>query len=119
MAIEHLKKCTSEELATMQVKATQARKDKAAFNKANEHLYKLEYLDSGHWQELATKYKIRMPTYNEPATEKGIRKYLRKCGVSGDAFAESYGSVKDWIKNNPRWTLYGCTGTILELKDLQ
>ncbi len=83
---------------------------------ANEHLYKLDYLDGNHWADLATKYKIRMPNYNQPADVAGIRKYLRKTGVSGEEWSEAYGSVKDWIVRNPTWTLYAAVGTMLELK---
>lgn len=107
---------TEEERAESLAKALKSRLEKAAFNKANEHKYKLEYLDSNHWAELATKWKIRMPVYNEAASEKGIRKYMRKVGVSNEVWCESYCSVKEWLGYNPTWTLYGAVGLVLELK---
>ena len=108
---------TPEQRAENIEKARLAQAEKAAFNKANEHLYKLEYMDSNYWAELASKYKIRMPTYNEPATAKGIRKYMRKTGISNDVFKEHYTSVEYFIENNPRWTLAALTGLLLEIRD--
>lgn len=94
-----------------------ARLDRAAFNKANEHLYKLEYLDSNHWQELASKHKVRMPTYNQPADAKGIRKMLRKTGISNETFKEHYTSVEYFLENNCKWTLAAVTGLLLEIRE--
>lgn len=119
MAIEHLVKKSAEELAEMRVKAAEARAARAAFNKANEHKYKLSYVDGPYWQELASKYRVRMPVSNVPASSKDITKYLKKCKVSADSFKESYGTIPHWLKHNPAWTLYGCVGTILELREMQ
>jgi hypothetical protein len=117
MAAEHLKRATPEELAAMREAGRIARAEKAAFNKANEHLYKLDYMDSNHWQELASKHKIRMPVYNEPATAKGIRKYMRKVGIDNDTWKDHYTSVEYFVNNNPKWTLYGAVGLMLELRE--
>jgi hypothetical protein len=108
---------TQEERQIALQKAHDSRVAKAAFNKANEHLYKLEYLDSNHWAELASKYKVRFPSYNEPATAKGIRKMMRKTGISNDVFKEHYTSVEYFLENNPKWTLLGVTGLLLELME--
>lgn len=89
----------------------------AEYNKANEHKYKLEYMDSNHWQELASKYKLRMPTYNEPASAKGIRKYMRKLGIENETFKEHYTSVEYFLSNNSKWTLYGVAGLLLEIRE--
>lgn len=94
-----------------------AQQEKAAFNKANEHKYKLTYMDQGYWDELRTKYKIRFPTYNEPACAKGIRKYMRKLGIDNDTFKDHYTSVEYFMTNNPTWTLMGVCGLLLELKE--
>lgn len=108
---------TPEQRAENIAKAKAAYVFKAAFNKANEHLYKLEYLDMTHWQELASKYKIRFPAHNQPATASGIRKMLRKAGVSNDTFKEHYTSVEYFLENNSRWTLAGVLGLVLEIKE--
>lgn len=108
---------TSEQRADALAKAQQAVRDKAAFNKANEHKYKLEYMDSNHWAELASKYKVRMPTYNIPADAKGIRKMMRKVNISNELFKEHYTSVEYFLQNNPKWTLLAVTGLLLEIKE--
>lgn len=108
---------TPEQRAENIAKAQQAALDKTAFNKANEHLYKLSYMDSNYWQELGSKYKVRMPTHNEPATAKGIRRFLKKVGISNDTFKEHYTSVEYFLENNAKWTLFGVTGLLLEMKE--
>ena len=117
MALEHLKRCTPEEMAEMRAKGVAAKAEKAAYNLANEHKYKLNYLDQNYWQELASKHKVRMPTYNIPADVKGIRKMLKKCGVSNDVWKEHYTSSEYFLENNPKWTLLAVTGLISEIKE--
>lgn len=108
---------TEEQRAEALEKARLARIATAEYNKANEHKYKLEYMDSNHWAELGSKYKVRMPVYNEPASAKGIRKMMRKVGIDNDTFKEHYTSVEYFLQNNPRWTLAAVTGLLLELKE--
>lgn len=108
---------TPEQRAEALAKAQQARAEQTAYNKANEHKYKLEYADSNHWAELASKHKVRMPVYNIPCSKKGMRKMLGKVGVPVDTFNEHYTSIGYFIENNPRWTLAAFTGLILELKE--
>lgn len=108
---------TQEERQIALQKAHESRAAKAAHNKANEHLYKLDYLDSNHWQELASKYKVRMPVHNEPASAKGIRKYLKRVGISNDVWKDHYTSVDYFLENNLKWTLYGAVGLMLEIRE--
>lgn len=108
---------TPEQRAENIEKARLAQAEKAAFNKANEHLYKLDYMDSNHWAELGSKHKVRFPAHNEPCTAKGVRKMMRKTGISNDVFKEHYTSVEYFIENNKKWTLYGVTGLLLEIKE--
>lgn len=109
---------TPEQRAENIAKAHAARIAKAAHNKANEHLLKLEYMDSNHWAALASKYGVRMPSYNEPCTPSGIRKYMKRVGINNDTWKEHYTSVDYFIENNPKWTLYAAAGLMLEMKDL-
>jgi hypothetical protein len=108
---------TPEERQIALQKSIESRAVKAAHNKANEHLYKLDYLDGNHWRELGSKHKVRMPSYNEPCTAKGVRKMMRKVGISNDTFKEHYTSVEYFIENNPKWTLWALAGLLLELKE--
>lgn len=114
MAFGHM---TQEERQANLAKARDSRVATSLEREANEHNYKLTYLDSSYWQDLATKYKVRMPSYNEPASVRGIRKYLKRCKVDNTTWTEAYGNVGDWVVRNPTWTLYGAIGTMLELRD--
>ena len=86
--------------------------------KANEHLYKLSYMDSNYWQDLATTYKLRMPTYNVPCTVKGMRKYLRRLDIDCKQWLEYCGlnKLQQFIDLNPKYTLYAFAGNALEYK---
>jgi len=86
--------------------------------KANEHLYKLDYMDSAYWQDLATRYKLRMPSYNIPCTTKGMRKYLRKLDIDCRQWLEDCGlnKLQQFIDLNPKYTLYAFAGNALEYK---
>lgn len=108
---------TPEQRAENIAKAQEARLATAAFNKANEHKYKMSYMDATLWQELASKRKLRMPVYNEPATARGIRKYMRKLDIDNDTFKEHFTSVDYFLDNNPTWTLWGVVGLLLEMKE--
>lgn len=108
---------TQEERQIALQKAHESRAAKAAHNKDNEHLYKLDYLDAPRWAELASKYKIRMPAYNEPCTPKGMRKMLRRVGIPNECWKDHYTSVVFFIENNRDWTLSAATGLMLELRE--
>lgn len=108
---------TQEERQIALQKAHESRVAKAAHNKAKEHLYKLEYMDAPRWAELASKYKVRMPAYNEPCTPKGMRKYLKRTGISNDVWKEHCTSLDYFIENNPKWVLYGAVGLMLEIRE--
>lgn len=110
-------KMTDEQRAENIAKAQSARQERAAQNKLNEHLYKLDYLDTPRWAELGSKYKVRFPVHNEPCTPKGVRKMMRKVGISNDVFKEHYTSVEYFIENNPKWTLAALTGLLLEIRE--
>lgn len=117
MGIEHMKERTPEERQAALVVAKAKQLEKAAHNKANEHLYKLDYLDAPRWAELGSKYKVRFPAHNEPCTPKGVRKMMRKVGIDNDTFKAHYTSVEYFIENNVKWTLAALTGLLLELKE--
>jgi hypothetical protein len=58
-----------------------------------------------------------MPSYNQPADAKGIRKYMRRVGIDNETFKEHYTSVDYFLVNNKRWVLYAVAGLLLELKE--
>lgn len=97
-------------------RAQQARKDKSAGYKANEHLYTLEYMDSNLWQELAQEAKFKMPAYNRPCTTSAMRKIMRTLKVDAKQWIDDVAlkGLQQWIDLNPKHTAYAFAGNILE-----
>lgn len=108
---------TQEQKDALLAKAHAARKAKAAQREANKSLIKTHYLDAGHWADLATKHKIRMPSNLEPVKASVIVKYLKRAGLSIDVWDEHYTSTKYFCKHNPLWSCYAAAGLVLELKE--
>jgi hypothetical protein len=108
---------TPEQRAENIAKARLARAQQFAHNKAHEHLLKLDYMDSNHWANLASKHKVRMPASNEPCTPKGMRKYLKRVGITNEQWKDAYTSIDYFIEHNPKWTLYAAAGCMLEMKE--
>lgn len=117
MANKHLIQKTKEEMLEMQALGRASRAAKVASWEQNKHLLKHDWLDSGHWKELGSKYKIVFPNHLEPLTEARLRKYLRKIGVV-DEWDEHYGKVRSFIALNPTVPLWASVGQALELKDM-
>lgn len=117
--IVNLPTYTAEQLQELRAKAIASRQQKAEERKANAHLYKTEYLDSGYWDGLFQKHNLRAPNKLEPCSVKGMRKYLNKLSVETPSFTEATGisKLQDWIDLNPRHTLYGFVGNLLEMKE--
>ena len=108
---------THDDRVALLVSARLAKEAKSAVREANKLILKMDYLDSSHWQSLATLYKIRMPMEGEAASINIIRKYLNRANVSSETFNEHYTSAKYFVTNNPLWTAYATAGIILELKE--
>lgn len=108
---------TQSEKDTLLANARLAAQHKRELREANKHLVKTEYLDAGHWSNLASKHGVRMPHQDDVTSVKVIRKYLKRCDVSVETFNEHYTSMGYFVKNNPRWSAYASAGVILELKD--
>ena len=96
-----------------------AREAAKAEREANEHLYKTSYMDGGYWHELAKKHNVRMPVYNQPCTLTWMRKYLNRVGVVQSEWREACGltSLQHFIDLNPKITLLGFVGNVLEYKN--
>lgn len=108
---------TQEQKDNLLVEARMAAKHKRELREANKHLVRTEYLDAGHWSNLASKYGVRMPHQDDATSVKVLRKYLKRCNVSVETFNEHYTSMTYFVKNNPRWSAYATAGIILELKE--
>jgi hypothetical protein len=108
---------TDEQRAEMLAKAALARAAAKAQREANKLTLKMDYLDSNHWADLASKYKIRMPMQGVAASKPVIRKYLKLCGIERQTWDDHYTSAEFFITNNVGWTAYAVAGLILEMKE--
>lgn len=112
---EYRASLTPEQIAANLASAAIARAKAKEQREANKLTLKMEYLDSNHWADLATKYKIRMPMQGVATSPPVIRKYLKLCGIEQETFDEHYTSRAYFIKNNPFWSAYATAGLILEM----
>lgn len=115
--MNHLPNFTPEERAANLEKARISRQKAREEREANKHLLKLEYLDKGHWERLASHYSVRMPSNEEAVDIKTLRKYIKRVGISQDLWNDHYTSFKYFITNHPTWTKYAAVGLMLELRD--
>src|SRR3990167_4954985 len=77
-----------------------------------------EYLSL--WDGLAKKRKVRLPRIDAKLTTAGMRRWLRlQLKTSVTAFQKEYPdqNIREFIKNNPEWTLKAWAGSVLEMKD--
>ena len=106
---------TEEERAINLAKARDAKIISSAKRHSNLLWMKNEYLDMPYWRHLASTNKIRMPLEGELASEKEIRKALRKCKVDVKLWNESYTSAKYFVQHNVGWSAQAVTGLVLEI----
>lgn len=107
---------TKEQRDEYRAKAAETVRLKQEWAKAN---LRDDYADKPHWSSLASKYKITMPRWYEPATElKHIRKAMRKVGVEYKTYNESLGfQYKEVGELNPDMPAYASVGLFLEWVD--
>lgn len=108
---------TSEQRGHLLVLAREASQRKRELREANKHLVKTEYLDSGYWHILASKYNVRMPHQDDVTSVKVVRKYLKRAGVPVEVWNEHYTSASYFVKNNPMWSAFATAGLVLELRE--
>lgn len=86
---------------------------------ANLHL-KLDFADSAHWRELASKYGVRMPAWYIPGSElKHIRRACRRMEIGSEGMRDATGfaNAEEFAKANPSWPAFALVGLLLEHKD--
>lgn len=108
---------TPEERKENILKAKTAQVAKYTAYKENEHLLKLDWIDAPLWDELSTKYKVRLPHYNEPCTLPRMRVYLKRSKIGEPIFKEHYTSLHYFLENNPKVPLVAFIGMVLELRE--
>lgn len=109
---------TPEQRAINLAKSKEAMRLAAERRAATKHLLKLDYMDMGHWQDLARKHGLaRMPSKEEAVTTSTLRTYLGRLNVPTEIWNDSYTGVGFFVEKNPTWTKYAAVGLILELKE--
>jgi hypothetical protein len=117
MALEHLKKKTPEEMKEIREKGLLARAKKKEERANNIHNLRDNWLDEGHWRNLASKYKLRMPNMYDLPSSALLTRVLKKLNMTRQQFNEHYTSYSYFVKNNPDVSAYVLCGLILEIKN--
>lgn len=107
---------TKEQRAEYRAKTAETVRLKQEWAKAN---LRDDYADKLHWSSLASKYKITLPRWYEPATElKHIRKAMRKVGIEYKVYNDSLGfQYKEIGESNSDMPAYASVGLFLEWVD--
>ncbi|MNF64839.1 hypothetical protein D3C85_292890 [compost metagenome] len=104
---------TEEQRKEMYEKARISREEK---KKAGEHL-KNDFLDEGHWRELASQVGFRLAAKHIPCSEtKYIKRLLNHLGKEADWWKENngYNKFSSFAKDNPDWPAFAAQGLVLE-----
>ena len=74
------------------------------------------FLDDGHWVDLARKYYVRLPIWKTAPTTEKMRYWLRKFRVRETEYLEAtgYKVLEDFMRLNPDWPLRAWVGLLLE-----
>jgi len=77
------------------------------------------FADHIHWQDLAREKGIRLPLWRMACTTGGMRRFLKKLGVTVDEYlsANDERNLKVFAKKNPTWPLRAWVGIQLENLD--
>lgn len=77
---------------------------------------KRDFASAPHWLELARARNVRLPLWTTPCTTSGMRRWLRRAGLSVGWYRRwsGYRSLQEWIDANPRWPLRAFAGICLE-----
>lgn len=74
------------------------------------------FSDANRWDEMAKEVGVRLPQWRMKTTTGGIRRWLRKIGVSVDKYLADNNDKRlgDFITRNPDWPLRAWAGIQLE-----
>lgn len=108
-----LKQITAEEREAFRQKAAETLRLKSLW--AEENL-KQDYADETYWRELASKYKVVMPRWYEPASEtKYITRVFRATGIALQDYTEAINTgLKEFAELNPNMPAWVSVGLALE-----
>lgn len=79
-----------------------------------------DFVDAPHWVELARVRHVRLPLWTTPCTTAGMRRWLRRAGLSLTWYRRwsGYRRLQDWIDDNPDWPLRAFAGICLEEREM-
>jgi hypothetical protein len=108
---------TQEELEANLVRAREAKEEKKLL--AIKTL-RNDYADKSHWQTLAQRYGIRLPSWYTPGIEpKHVKRVFRKLNLDVALYVEAMGcgSLREMLQLNPSMPAYASVGLSLEWID--
>ncbi|MGH7862457.1 MAG: hypothetical protein ACREOS_09490 [Candidatus Dormibacteraceae bacterium] len=113
----HFTTMTPEQRGAMNAKALLAKKARAAV-RATSPLRK-DFADAHEWEQLASRYGVRLPPWGEPPTVALMIRFLHRLKVSIDECGDWSGwsgrdGLKKWIESNPLWPARAWAGLLLE-----
>lgn len=75
-----------------------------------------DFADAAYWAELARTRGLRLPQWHRPVTTGGMRRWLRKLGLSVEEYYRFSGerTLKDFARANPTWPLRAWVGVLLD-----
>lgn len=75
-----------------------------------------DFADAAYWAELAGRRGVRLPQWHSPVTSGGMRRWLRKLGLSVEQYYCFSGerTLKDFARANPAWPLRAWVGLLLD-----
>lgn len=73
-------------------------------------------MDSEEWDHLAKLHGIRLPQWHTPPTPGGIRRYLKRLGISVPDYLHiaNESNLRECARLNPHWPLRAFVGMLLE-----
>ena len=106
-------------LAALQL-ANQARRAPDRHQDALTGTLRRDFADMNEWERLAVEAGVQLPYFDTPLTTGIMERWLRKLGISREAYYgwDGSGRMSDFPRRNPTWTARAWVGLILEHRDL-
>lgn len=117
MSKHNLPSMTQAEREEMLIKAAEVKAAKKAWAEDN---LKQDWADKSHWQELASKYSVRLPVWYIPATEtKYLKRLFRQLEMEINEYVDAMGcsNIKELVSGNTTMPAWVAVGLALEWID--
>lgn len=82
-------------------------------------LKRSDFIDAPHWKKLASKFKVRLPSWKMAPSPHWMELYLKRLGLPHSDYKDwsGFGSFREFIEANPGWPLTAFVGLMLEVKE--